>query len=88
MPARTGRPWRERIVPAVLRRDGSICHLCGKPGADTADHLIPWSQGGTNELTNLAAAHTYCNRVRSDRDIEGARQELAALNEPDPGWDW
>lgn len=37
------------------------CHLCGRPGADTVDHLLPLSQGGTNEPGNLRSAHKACN---------------------------
>ena len=86
MPKRTGRPWQRRKA-RIIRRDGGICHLCGQPGADTADHLIPWSHGGTDEPANLAAAHIDCNRRRGNRPIEVARAELAATD-PGNGWDW
>jgi 5-methylcytosine-specific restriction endonuclease McrA len=89
MPARTGRPW-QRIKARVIRRDGGICHLCGQPGADSADHLVPWSQGGTDDMSNLAAAHhntpPHCNRKRGDRDIATARAELTSTH--DTAWDW
>lgn len=82
-PARNGRPWR-RLVARIVRRDGGICHLCGQPGATTADHLTPVSHGGTNDPTNLAAAHAWCNRSRSNRSITDTRQRLTKTN----GWDW
>lgn len=73
MPARTGRPW-QRLKEQVIRRDGGICHLCGSPGADSADHLIPHSRGGTDTLGNLAAVHhdaePRCNRSRGNRPLE------------------
>jgi 5-methylcytosine-specific restriction endonuclease McrA len=73
----------------VVRRDGGICHLCGQPGADTADHLLPWSKGGRNTMDNLRAAHGECNRRRSDRPVEVARGEIAAArNDQGSGWDW
>lgn len=78
MPKRTGRRWREQTVPRVLRRDGGLCHLCGRPEADTADHITPWSQGGTDALTNLASAHVRCNQMRGARPIGVARAEIAA----------
>ena len=91
MPARTGRRWREVIVTAVLERDGGWCHLCGRPGADTADHLTPWSQGGSDDMDNLAAAHVPCNRTRGNRPVHVARAELRAKVEaalPAGGWEW
>lgn len=57
---------RLKLVGVVLRVKGRICHLCGLPGATTADHLIPWSHGGRNELDNLAPAHQACNSSRQD----------------------
>lgn len=90
MTNRGGRPWRRKVA-YVIRRDGGICHLCGQPGADTADHLIPYSQGGSDDPSNLAAAHhntpPYCNRVRGDRGIEQARDAVAPLVES-PHWEW
>jgi len=83
--SRTGRPW-SRIVKRVLHRDGGICHLCGQPGADSADHLVPYSLGGARyDLSNLAAAHhnvwPHCNRVRGNRSIVQARADIAEIIE-------
>lgn len=47
-------------VYRAYRRDG-VCHLCGQPGADTLDHLVPLSKGGTNDPSNLRPAHRACN---------------------------
>ena len=58
-----------RLRRHILARDNWICHICGHPGADTMDHLIPWSHGGTNTLDNLRAAHRSCNSRRGDRPI-------------------
>lgn len=91
MPKRTGRRWREHTVPRVLRRDNGICHLCDQPGADTADHIIPWSISHDDSLTNLRAAHGECNRIRGNRSITWARAEIAkrlAAATPGDGWDW
>lgn len=98
MPKRTGRRWREHTVPRILRRDNGICHLCGQPGADTADHLIPWSQFPPDQQhradrpDNLAAAHATCNRIRGNRSITWARAEIAkrmlVTAKSTVGWDW
>lgn len=97
MPKRTGRRWRERIVPRVIRRDHGICHLCGLPGADSADHLVIPKHGGTETLDNLKAVHHKtgptgqgCNRIRGDRSVAWAQAEIARrLGHTSPDtWDW
>lgn len=91
MPKRTGRPW-QRIKARIVERDHGICHLCGLPGATTADHVIPHSRGGTDAYDNLAAAHIDCNRIRGNRPVEQARTDiarrLAAQNDTSIGWRW
>lgn len=60
----------------VITAGGGVCHLCGHPGADAADHVIPLAHGGVDDLSNLRPAHHFepcptcgvkCNRVKSDR---------------------
>ena len=92
MPKRTGRPW-QRVKARVIRRDGGICHLCGQPGADSADHLVPPGQGGSlYDPANLKAVHhdvePKCNRIRGDRPIEVARAEIAQLTGSPDDWSW
>lgn len=60
---------RLRLVALVLRVKGRRCHLCGLPGATTADHLVPHAHGGPNTLDNLEPAHQGCNSVRQDRPL-------------------
>lgn len=65
--------WGGRRVSAlkarVLATMGTVCHLCGRPGADTVDHLVPRSAGGTDALDNLAPAHQRCNSMRQDMPL-------------------
>lgn len=59
-----------RKTGETLARWGRQCHLCRQPGATTADHLIPRSKGGSDEVeTNLRPAHHGCNSARGDRDL-------------------
>lgn len=48
----------------VIARDKGICWICGKPGATSADHIIPRSKGGIDHPSNLRAAHWTCNNRR------------------------
>lgn len=43
------------------------CHYCGKVGADTRDHVVARSRGGSDAWWNLVPAHGKCNRSKSDR---------------------
>ena len=93
MPKRTGRPW-QRIKARVIRRDHGICHICGGPDADSADHLTPVAHGGAlYDMANLAAVHhntpPHCNRRRGAGDVETARAKvLGAQPTTGTGWDW
>lgn len=52
----------------TLEQSGYICHYCNAP-ANTADHIIPRSQGGSDELSNLLPACHQCNSTRQDRTM-------------------
>lgn len=82
---RPDRPTRQaRGLGADYQRNRAItlsvsrtCILCGRGGADTADHLTPRHQGGTNHLTNLAPAHHSCNSGRRERPLTAAQRKRA-----------
>lgn len=89
--ARQTRRWREVIVPRVIKRDRGICHLCDRPGAETADHLVPYSLGGTHHYDNLKAAHLKCNRIRGNRSITVARNDIIrqlGTQQEQSTWEW
>jgi len=53
----------------VLTRDGFKCRMCGRSRDEVSlevDHIIPVSQGGTDELQNLATLCRDCNAGKSD----------------------
>lgn len=56
---------------AVLTRDGYQCVYCSLRGtgtrAETVDHILPRSWGGTNAHANLVAACEPCNTAKGDR---------------------
>jgi 5-methylcytosine-specific restriction endonuclease McrA len=62
-------PYRASVPmtrAGVLRRDGRACAYCGKR-ADTIDHVIPRSRGGTHSWDNCVAACRGCNSRKADR---------------------
>jgi len=52
---------------AILLAANDVCWICGRGGADSADHVIPRVAGGTSDLDNLRPAHTRCNSARGAR---------------------
>jgi hypothetical protein len=59
--------WK-RIRLMVLNRDNYTCQWCGAYG-NTADHILPVSKGGSDELENLVCACKKCNYSRQDKLI-------------------
>ena len=52
------------------KRDKGICHICRKYvnlRDATREHLVPKAYGGTNDRTNIALAHKWCNKVKGDK---------------------
>lgn len=71
--------WAYRRNAARLKAEGTgICALCGttiwmdapprSPLSWTADHIVPYSRGGTHDIENLREAHYKCNSSRGNRD--------------------
>lgn len=66
-PETAGRPWR-KIRAAVLERDGHRCVQCGVQGANHADHVVPKSQGGGDEMSNLQTMCARCHAKKTGRE--------------------
>ena len=74
-PFKTKNTIKRNPINAALRheafiRDGYRCLECGASNQDTSlevDHIIPVSQGGTDELKNLQTLCMQCNRTKSNR---------------------
>lgn len=68
-------PVPESVRYQVLKRDRR-CQLCGagpELGPLQIDHIVPRSQGGPNDMTNLQVLCALCNRGKSNRDDEDFR---------------
>jgi 5-methylcytosine-specific restriction endonuclease McrA len=60
---------RRRLVDAF----GLACWYCGLDLAFReyhVDHILPKSNGGTDKLSNLAIACTFCNYAKSGRPLD------------------
>lgn len=72
-------PFRRRVAVsrrAVFARDDNRCQYCGG-FADSIDHVVPRSRGGTHEWENVAAACRPCNLRKRDRTPAEANMPLA-----------
>lgn len=63
-----------RVIPqdvkiAVAARDGGRCRQCGSIQDLHFDHVIPWSKGGANTVTNIQLLCGPCNRRKGADDI-------------------
>jgi len=61
---------------AVFARDEHRCQYCGG-AADSIDHILPRSRGGTHAWENVAAACRPCNLRKRDRTPVEAGMDLA-----------
>lgn len=72
-PKDAGQNKRKRQIATLLERDGNHCFYCDggmalqgepcEPGTMmTREHLVPRTQGGPDNLTNLFLAHERCNQ--------------------------
>jgi 5-methylcytosine-specific restriction endonuclease McrA len=69
-PQRWGGRRAQDYTRRTLQEYGDLCIICGTPGADTADHVIPRAEGGAvYDLTNLGPAHSRCNSSRGKRPL-------------------
>jgi hypothetical protein len=62
-----------RVIPqdvkiAVAARDGGMCRRCGSTQELHYDHVIPWSKGGANTISNIQLLCGLCNRAKGDKD--------------------
>lgn len=71
---RKSRTLRASVRFDVLRRDGYTCRYCGRKAPLVrlqVDHVIPWSAGGSDDLSNLVTACVECNIGKSAKLISG-----------------
>jgi 5-methylcytosine-specific restriction endonuclease McrA len=69
---------KSRYIPAsvrvtVLHRDSYKCIFCGRSSKQIqleVDHIIPFSKGGNNDISNLQTLCIDCNRGKGARRLK------------------
>lgn len=78
----------KRLQSLVFAERGRVCHLCGRPGSDSIDHIVPRSLGGTDDLDNLMPAHKRCNSSRGALALDEWRTRYPLPIRAEPSRDW
>lgn len=58
----------------TFERDGFACVYCGASGDLSADHLVPWADGGRSALDNLVTACRSCNSSKGVKSLNEWRR--------------
>lgn len=77
-----------KLTAAVFAEHGRVCHLCGMPGANSIDHLVPRAAGGTDDLDNLRPAHSRCNSSRGATPLDVWREQHPLPRRAPPSRMW
>lgn len=84
----------------IIFSSQTVCGICGRPvdfnkvfpdpWSATIDHIVPVSKGGSpTSLENLQLAHSYCNRMKSNKILEIREKQKKASNRDLPhSCDW
>ena len=82
-------PHRSRVPltrGALMRRDNYLCAYCGRK-AETIDHVVPRSRGGTHSKADRLIAELGWTMNRVPVAPRGAHWRLiGAANDGDPQW--
>ncbi|QXC59342.1 HNH endonuclease [Aquihabitans sp. G128] len=74
---------RKARTARIIRRDHGICHVCGKPGATEADHVVPLAEGGSDTDANLAAIHAKpCHEAKTRAEQARGRARRGTASRP------
>ena len=66
----------------VYAKCNAKCAICGKYlkfSKMTIDHITPLSRGGTNEISNLQAACSTCNKSKGDMTLDEFYQKMITV---------
>lgn len=83
-----GRP-SGRTIPVslhnrVVRAYGRTCYVCQEAPYEEIDHVIPWAEGGTDELDNLRPICQACHKPKTLREKDRGRKRRQAMERRAP----
>ena len=96
-------PYARRVAlnrENIFIRDSFTCQYCGD-SAESIDHIMPKSKGGSHEWSNVVACCKKCNLLKADKllgktslhlqnspSIPGGNFWIKTIigNNPDPDW--
>lgn len=67
--AKKARRPSKNLREKVFARDKYRCVVCGSTENLTIDHRIPYSKGGTTEMSNLQTLCESCNQTKADSSL-------------------
>jgi 5-methylcytosine-specific restriction endonuclease McrA len=77
-------PYRRGVALSrrgVFARDGHRCQYCGRQ-AESLDHIVPRSRGGSHTWDNVVACCRPCNTQKRDRLLEQTSMNLRRRPRP------
>jgi 5-methylcytosine-specific restriction endonuclease McrA len=81
--------YQYRKARARLLAESDVCHLCGHPGADVVDHVIPVASGADPEDTsNWLPAHGVRRCPTCGRNCNGEKGARARTSGLSTSRDW
>lgn len=65
---------QQKRAAYILQKYDTICHVCGHPGSDQADHVIPLAENGPDTTANMRPIHAEpCHREKTAAEAARAR---------------
>jgi 5-methylcytosine-specific restriction endonuclease McrA len=83
-------PYRGRVPlsrAALMLRDGHRCAYCSAR-AETIDHVVPRSRGGSHSWENCVACCAKCNRRKADKTLNELGWTLSVAPKAPRGRNW
>lgn len=66
------------VREAALEIFGGSCSYCSWGGAEAIDHVIPVSEGGRDDVSNIVPACRSCNSSKRDRTVLRWKRDIHA----------
>lgn len=67
---------QQKRAAYILEKHDTICHVCGHPGSDQADHVIPLAENGPDTTANMRPIHSEpCHREKTAAEAARARSK-------------